>query len=188
MVKDGRVAIFMADGLEECEALIVVDILRRADIEVDTVCIADTGKVVSAHNICIACDKDISEINFDDYDMLVLPGGIPGTPNLRASKPLCDAIQDFAKENKYIAAICAAPSIFADLGLLAGKQATAYPSFKDKLIQGQAEYKDDGCVVDGNIITARGMGCAIDFAYAIVATFKGQDYIKNLKEQIIDLR
>jgi DJ-1 family protein len=128
---DKLTAIFLAEGCEEVEALTTVDLLRRAKVPVTMVAIGTTREVTGSHGIRITADTTISEIHFDDYDMLILPGGIPGTPNLAACKPLTDALLDFAAKGKEIAAICAAPSILADLGILRGRTAACNPSKED---------------------------------------------------------
>jgi len=122
---------FLADGFEETEAIAVIDLLRRAKVEVDTVSISDKYEVTSSHNFIIKADKLIDEIDIDNGEMLFLPGGIPGTPNLFACKKLTDAIIRYNDEGKKLAAICAAPSIFGELGILQGKEATVYPGLED---------------------------------------------------------
>lgn len=167
-----KTAIFMAEGCEEIEGLTVVDVLRRAKMEIDMVSVTEKRSVTGSHGITFETDKTIKEIDFGDYDAIVLPGGIPGTPNLEACELLTAKIKEFAGEGKLIAAICAAPSIFGHLGLLEGKRATSYPGF-DKEMTG-CRYVEDDVVVDGNVITSRGMGTAIDFALTIVAYYSDE--------------
>ena len=132
---DARVAVFVAPGLEEIEGLTVVDLLFRAGIPCDTVAITASRQVTSSHEVTIVCDRSIEDpdFSFDEYDLLVLPGGIPGTPNLRACEPLCAALRSFAEKGRPLAAICAAPSILAELGLLEGRRATSNPGFQHVL-------------------------------------------------------
>lgn len=172
----------MADGFEEIEGLCVVDILKRALIDVDMVSISDSLTVTGAHGIKITADKLIDEVDFDKGDMIVLPGGMPGTTNLGNCKKLVDNIIKYNKQDKMLAAICAAPSVLGVNGILAGKTATCYPGFEDKLI--------DACVTNTkvvkskNVITSRGMGTAIDFGLCIVEYYMGKGKAKELASGI----
>ena len=130
-----KVAICMADGCEEIEGLTVVDVLRRGGMDIDTVSISGDPYVTGSHNIAFCADKLISELNWADYDGIVLPGGIPGTPNLAASPAVTDALKLFDAEGKLIAAICAAPSVLGQIGLLEGRDATSYPGFAGLQLQ-----------------------------------------------------
>ena len=161
------VLLFLADGFEECEGLIVVDILRRAGISVTTASIMGREQVVSSHQIKIAADVLAEQVDPAQFDAVVLPGGIPGTPNLKACPLVTDACRSFFKSGKLVAAICAAPSILGALGLLQGKRATVYPGMEDTLAG--AEHAPGEVVVDGNLITSRSMGTAIPFALTIAA-------------------
>ena len=156
---------FFAEGFEEIEGLAVVDLLRRADIEIETVSITDRYEVTGSHNITIKTDKIFSEINTDNAEMLFLPGG-PGTPNLAAHDGVVQALRKFDENGKKIAAICAAPGVLGQLGLLNGKKATCFPGYEDKL-QG-AEYVREKAVTDGNITTARGMGASIELGLELI--------------------
>ncbi len=178
-----KVAICMADGCEEIEGLTVVDVLRRAGIDIDTISITQEPYTTGSHGIPFCNDKLISEINWAEYDGIVLPGGIPGTPNLAANGDVCEALKFFAKEGKLLAAICAAPSVLGGLGLLEGKKATSYPGFEEKMPG--CIYQTDEVVVDGNIITSRGMGTAIAFALAIVEYFTDKASAQALGEKFI---
>ena len=185
---DARVAVFVAPGLEEIEGLTVVDLLFRAGIPCDTVSIAEGRQVTSSHEVTIVCDRAIGDVDFsfDDYDMLVLPGGVPGTPNLRACEPLCAALIDFAKRGAPLAAICAAPSILAELGLLEGRRATSNPGFQHVLAERGAELlAEEPVVVDGNLITSQGAGTAMLFALEIVRHFLGDDAVERVREGVV---
>lgn len=162
----GKVFIFLANGHEEIEALTVVDLLRRAGIDIETVSIEASREVTSSHKVRIIADKLFSEIDFDLADMLILPGGMPGTKNLEAFAPLMEKIDDFFAASKNISAICAAPTIFGKRGILKGKKACCYPGMEEDLIDAIVEY--NSVSIDGNIITGRGMGAAIDFSLAII--------------------
>lgn len=175
--------IFVADGHEEVEMLTVVDMVRRAGISIDMVSITDSYEVTSSHKVTLKTDKLISEVNFDEADMIILPGGIPGTPNLAACKTLTDKIIEFNEKGKMLAAVCAAPTIFAGLGLLGGRKATCYPDMAEKLTG--ADYVKQPVVVDNNIITSRGMGTCIEFAGAIITKLKDEAIAELVKKKII---
>ena len=178
-----QACIFLATGYEEVEMLTVVDMLRRAKISIDMVSITDQKEVTSSHNVTITADKTLSEANFDETEMLILPGGIPGTPNLRACDLLCEKLKEFAANGKTVAAVCAAPTVLGELGILAGKKATCYPSFADKLATG--DYVKQPVVTDGNVITSRGMGTCIEFAGSIIEALKDKATADAVKEAII---
>lgn len=172
------VYVMLADGFEEIEALAVVDILRRADIDVKTVSVYNTESVTGSHNITVKPDVLLNNIA-DDYDMIVLPGGMPGTINLKENKSLENILIDAYKKNKYLAAICAAPMVYGELGFLLNKKATCFPSF-EKYLQG-AKCSLDRVCVDGNTITSRGAGTAHDFAFRIVEILKSKDCANDLR-------
>ena len=178
-----KVAIFLAEGLEEIEALAVVDILRRALVTVDVVSITDTHEVTGSHDIRIIADKVIADISFDDYEMLILPGGMPGTTNLEACKPLTDAIRAFDASGKKLAAICAAPGILGRMGLVQGKRTCCYPGI-DVHMKG-AEVLPVEALTDGHITTGRGFGCAIPFGLEIVRVLLGEEKAAALKDEIV---
>ena len=185
---DKRVAVFVAPGLEEIEGLTVVDVLFRAGIPCDTVAVIPERQVTSSHEVTIICDRSIADegFSFGDYDMLVLPGGIPGTPNLRACEPLCDELVAHAKRGGAIAAICAAPSIFAELGLLEGRRATSNPGFQHVLSEHGANLEpDEPVVVDGNVITSQGAGTAMLFGLEIVRHFLGDDAVERVRKGVV---
>lgn len=177
-----KVFAFFAEGYEEIEGLTVIDILRRADIEVDMVSVTDDLMVTGAHGIKVAMDKTIAEINFNEGDMIFLPGGIPGTPNLAKCEVLVNNILKYNEEGKRLAAVCAAPSVYGNLGLLEGKKATCYPGFENEL-KG-ATVVEDKVVTDGNITTSRGMGTSMDLGLEIVKIYKGGDFADDLGRKI----
>jgi 4-methyl-5(b-hydroxyethyl)-thiazole monophosphate biosynthesis len=178
-----KVCVFFADGFEEVEGLTVVDMLRRADVAVAAVSITDSLTVVGAHEIKIIADVLYKDVNFNDVDMLVLPGGMPGTKNLGEFLPLCELIKDFHLKGRYIAAICAAPRILGKLGVLKDKKATCFPGYEDDLLD--SEFVTDRCVVDANIVTSRGMGTAIDFSAELVALLVNREKAEELKKKIM---
>lgn len=183
---DKRVAVMVAPGLEEIEGLTVVDILYRAGIPCDTVAVADAREVTSSHEVRIVCDTTLAEADLDSYDMIVLPGGMPGTKNLAACEPLRDKVCEFAAAGKQVAAICAAPALtLGAWGVLRGRRATSNPNFREALAGFGAEVSDDPVVVDGNAITSQGMGTAIDFGLEIVRHYLGDAAVADTKEKIV---
>ena len=178
-----KIAIFFATGFEEIEALTVVDILRRAEESVEMVSITDERRVTSSHGVEVTADKVFSAVNFDETDVIVLPGGMPGTKNLEAFAPLMEQVDAFVKAGKLVTAICAAPSILGHRGHLKGKTACSFPTFEDHL-EG-ADLKREPAVIDGNIITGRGMGAAIPFGLAILEKLQGKDAAEAMAEKIV---
>lgn len=178
-----EVCIFFADGLEEIEGLTVVDLFRRVGISIDIVSINGTERVKGSHNIEIKADAIFESADFSDTKMFILPGGMPGTTNLSKYQPLCLLLAEANAKGKYVAAICAAPSVFGGLGILKGKNATSYPGFEDKLIGAQC--LTDRVVVDGNIITSRGMGTAIDFAGKLIEILRDKETAEKVLASIM---
>ncbi|MCL2328498.1 MAG: DJ-1/PfpI family protein [Bacteroidetes bacterium] len=179
--------IFLAPGFEEIEAITVIDVLRRAEIEVTTVSIPDEDDdefwVEGAHGINVFSDIDFEYADFETGDLLILPGGQPGTKNLNTHKGLKKLLKEYYLQSKCIAAICAAPLILGELGLLKGKRATCYPGYEAQLTG--AEITDKPVVVDGNIITANGVGAALQFSLAIVEKFKGAEMAQGLAKKMM---
>ena len=178
-----KVFIFMANGTEEIEALTVVDLLRRAGISISTVSADNAEYITGSHGITIKTDMGIDDVAWDEACMLVLPGGMPGTNKLMDCEILCEKLREFAEEGKYVAAICAAPSILGVNGLLEGKKATCYPGFEEKLLG--AQYVKAPVVKDGNIITSRGLGTAIEFSAEIISAVADEETAENILEKII---
>lgn len=178
-----RACVFMAEGLEEIEGLTVVDILRRAGIDTQMVSITDERLVTGSHQIPIQTDICMKDADFSKTELLVLPGGMPGTLHLGACRPLTDLLVQFHKEGKCVAAICAAPSVLGDLGILKGKKAACYPSFESRLTGADVSF--DEVAADGNVITSRGMGTAIPFALALVAKLTSEKRAEELGRDII---
>lgn len=181
--KMSKAYIFFANGTEEVEALTVVDILRRAGVEIKMVSTTGDIMVTSSHDVTIKMDMLLDEVD-ESADMLVLPGGIPGVPNLLSNQALCDIIYKYNElDGKYLAAICAAPTIYGKLGLLKGKKACCYPGMEDELID--AKVCTDSVSVDGRFITSRGLGTAIDFALTLTAILAGQEKADALATKIV---
>lgn len=177
-----KVCTFLANGFEEVEALSVVDVLKRANIEVVMVSITGELKVKGAHNIEIMADMLYENVNFEDVDVLFLPGGMPGTKNLDNHKALNEKLVEFDNSKKLVTAICAAPMVLGHLGILKGKNATCYPGFEDELVGANVLY--DNVVVDDNVITSRGMGTAIELGLKLVEILVDEDTSEKLRKGI----
>lgn len=177
-----KVYIFLAEGFEEVEALTVVDILRRAGIDIQTVSVSGGKQLTSSHNVKIEADVLYEEIEVQKADMLVLPGGMPGTRNLEAHTELCSQLRAFDKEGKNLAAICAAPLVLGANEILQGKKAVCYPGFEKELLG--AVVVDSPVAEDTNVITGKGLGAAIEFSLALVARLEDKEKAAQIKEQI----
>lgn len=163
--------LFVADGFEEIEALAPLDILRRAELEVALVGVG--GRVIrGAHGICVCCDMTTDDIAPETLEMIILPGGMPGTLNLEKSEAVQCFIDFCAQNNKWIGAICAAPSILGHKGLLDGRNFTCFPGYESQAPQGR--YHTGGVVRDANIITAAGAGVALEFGLALTEVLLGK--------------
>ena len=178
-----KIAVFFAEGYEEIEALTVADICRRCELDVELVSVTDERSVKGSHGIVVQMDKIFTEADFASYDMLVLPGGAQGTKNLEAHEGLMAQVDAFYAADKYIAAICAAPSIFGHRGILKGRRACCYPSFESEL--DGAEVTEGPVEISEHVITSRGMGTAIDFALAIAAVFVGKEKAEEMADTIV---
>lgn len=178
-----KVAVHLAEGFEEIEALTIVDILRRAGINTIMVSISDTKEVIGSHGIKVETDNLFSDIYYGDIDMLILPGGMPGTSNLEKHEELKKRIIEFDIDEKWIGAICAAPSILGKMAMLEGRRATCYPGFEDSLLG--VEFSLDNVVVDNNIITSRGPATAMDFSLKIVEVLIGKEEANNLAKGLL---
>jgi len=177
-----RVAVILADGFEEVEAIAIVDVLRRAEIET-VIAGLHSGPITSAHKVKLIPDAMIDTVKADAFDMIVLPGGQPGADNLNADPRVKELIKSFASKGKLTGAICAAPIVLASAGVLAGKRATSYPSYKDKL--GGARYEEKSVVVDGNVLTSRGAGTALTFGLAIVERLVSKEKAMKIKAAML---
>lgn len=176
------VYVFCADGFEEVEGLTAVDLLRRAGIDVQMVSIMGRLQITGSHNISVNTDILIEDIK-EEADMLLLPGGMPGTNYLRKHEGLADLLKKQYEAGKWIAAICAAPSVFGGLGFLKDKEATSYPGCLDGIPVGG--YKEDPVVVDGNVVTSRGVGTAIAFALKLIEVLISKEKAEEVAASII---
>ena len=177
-----RIWTFLAEGFEEVEALTVVDILKRAKFEVTMVSISEDLFVTSSHNVVVKADKKISELESELPDVIFLPGGMPGTLNLGEHEGLKDIILKAVEQDKIMAAVCAAPSVYGQMGLLKGRKATCYPGFEDKLLG--AEYQAEQVVVDGKFVTSQGMGTCIPLGLKLVELLSSEETAVQVKNSI----
>jgi 4-methyl-5(b-hydroxyethyl)-thiazole monophosphate biosynthesis len=178
-----KIYLFLAEGFEEVEALAVVDILRRSGLGCTTASIMETKEVAGSHQIIVHADCLLDEVDFSSADMLILPGGMPGTTNLGTCKPLTEQLKVFHEKGKMLGAICAAPGVLGQNGILKGKKAACYPGCEKNLTG--ADVVCTEVAVDGNVITSRGMGTAIPFGLAIVEHFLGKEVMEKLKKSIV---
>ena len=176
------VYMLLGTGFEETEAIAPLDLLRRAGVEVVTVGL--NGHVIrGSHGICVEADMEIGDVDFKDLEMMILPGGLGGVASIRACDAAMEAVR-FAWENgKYTAAICAGPTVLADLGIVDGKNATCYPGCEENM--GSANMVEDPAVTDGKLITGTSAGCAIPFGLALIAALKGQEEADRIAKQIV---
>ena len=172
-----KVLVLLAQGCEEIEAITIIDILRRAGIEVTSAGLDDLP-VLSSHGVVLLPDTTLDIAQHQNFDMIVLPGGLPGTDNLRADNRLIALLQKMAQQGKYVAAICAAPSVLAAAGLLDGRKATCYPICLDAYPK--VNLQNAAVVEDGKLITSRGPGTAMDFALALAERLSG----KNKRQEV----
>lgn len=176
------VYLFLAEGFEIIEALTPVDVLRRGKVEIKTVGVG-SNQIKSSHGITVTTDLTIDEIkSWNDAEAVILPGGMPGTLNLEANSAVLDAVKFCAENNRIIGAICAAPSILGHMGLLNEKNATAYPGFEKELHR--ATLSENYVVVDGKIVTARGMGVSLPFGLKILELLRGREAALTVKASV----
>lgn len=178
-----RILVFLADGFEEIEGLTVVDLCRRAGIDTVTVSISDKASVVGSHGIELKTDMTLDAVDFSAANMIVLPGGMPGTRNLEGCETLMEQVDDYVSKGKKVSAICAAPSILGHRGHLKGRKACCYPGMEGEL--SGAEVSFDKVSVAGNIITSRGLGTAIPFALAIIESLTDKATADKIGQSVV---
>lgn len=178
-----KIAVHLAEGFEEIEAINVIDVLRRAELEVVVVSVTGKPEVTGSHQIKVTADKLFEDVNYSEIDVIVLPGGMPGSNNLNKHVGLRNQILNFNTNGKPLGAICAAPMVLGNLGLLKGKNATCYPGFEDELHG--ATITGEDVEKAGNIITGKGAGVAIEFALEIVKMLKGKELVNELAKKMI---
>jgi 4-methyl-5(b-hydroxyethyl)-thiazole monophosphate biosynthesis len=178
-----RVLVPLAEGFEEIEAVTVVDLLRRAGIEVHTACL-DGPQVTGSHGIAVLADIALDAARADDYDMIVLPGGMPGAEHLKSDARVLALLRRFAADGRYTAAICAAPGVLAHAGLLEGRAATSFPGFLHAGSAPGIRLRDDAVVIDGKVVTSRGAGTAMEFALALIGLLAGPEVQRQVRERL----
>lgn len=177
------VYVHLATGFEEIEALAVVDILRRAEISVETVSVTGDRMVMGTHDIPVLADILIEDGDYDNCEMMVFPGGFAGTTNMANHEGLLMKLREFTDKGKWVAAICAAPIILGELGLLDGKEATCYPGLERHLFG--ATIKPDNVVVYDNYVTSKGPATALEFAVKLVELLKDKDVAKEIADALL---
>lgn len=180
-----KAVIFFARGLEECEGLLCVDLLRRAGVEVTIAAVGGSQTVTSARQVNVVADALAEDLDYTAFDACILPGGIPGVDNLKADATVRKVCQEFAAAGKYVAAICAGPTVLAGFGVLQGKKATVYPGMDAPLTEGGAEYTGLPLTIDGNIVTGEALGAAIPFALALARLLAGAEASDWVKKAIV---
>lgn len=179
-----KVIVLLADGFEEIEAIAIIDILRRANVEVVSASIRQELEVQGSHGIRLFADTTLADVQDTSFSMVVLPGGTQGVENLGNDGRVLEFIKKMHKQ-AYIGAICAAPSLLAREGLLEGKKTTSYPSFESVIKKYGVEYKTDKVVQDTNLITSRGPATAIEFSLALVSQLKGEETANQIASGIL---
>lgn len=179
-----HVLVPLAQGCEELEAITIIDLLRRAGIEVTSAGL-DVGSVTASRGVKIIPDTDLESALKNNYDMIVLPGGLPGADHLDNDERIRSVIKKMANNDKYTAAICAAPKVLANAGVLAGKKATSYPGFLDGLGLPDTTVCDEAIVKDGKVITSRGPGTAIDFALELIEVLSGKEKRNEVETALV---
>jgi len=178
-----RVLVPLAEGFEEIEAVTVVDLLRRAGIEVHTASL-DGPRVTGSHGIALMADIALDAAVADDYDMIVLPGGMPGTEHLKNDPRVISLLRRFAAAGRFTAAICAAPSVLARAGLLEERSATSFPGFLTADSASGIRLREDPVVVDGKVVTSRSAGTALEFGFALIELLAGPEVQQQVREKL----
>ncbi|BCR22032.1 DJ-1 family glyoxalase III [Borrelia sp. HM] len=179
-----RVAVVLANGFEEIEAIIPINILRRGGVNVKVISLSNDKIVVGARGVTFLADDKISDCSSDSFDLIILPGGMPGATNLFESKDLDKILIDMNLQGKFIAAICASPAIvLAAKGLLGINKFTCYPGFENGITDG--EFVDEDVVISNNFITSKGVGTAFKFAFALLKIVKGERVLEDVKRQVL---
>ncbi len=179
-----RVLIPLAEGCEELEAVSIIDLLRRAGIEVVTAGLRD-GPVTASRGVVLVPDTTLEDVLDDDFDMIVLPGGLPGADHLDNDSRIHRLLVKMANSGKFTAAICAAPKVLANAGLLDGRSATSYPGFIDKMELPATKVLQQPVVVDGRVVTSRGPGTAMDFALELIGQLSGESKRAEVEQALV---
>lgn len=178
-----QAVMLFATGFEEVEALMTVDILRRGGVEVKLASITEDMTVCGSHGIQVGMDTTLAQTELNGMDAILLPGGMPGTLNLGKDEAVCRAVKQMYEAGKIVGAICAAPSVLGACGILEGRRATCYPGFEDKLTG--AEFVDEMAVVDGNVVTSRGLGTSMEFGFTLLSLLGSQEKSEEIRRSIV---
>ncbi len=178
-----RVMVLLAENHEEVEALMPVDLMRRAGLEVVLVSVTGQLEVTGSHNITVKTDALLENVTAEEADAVMLPGGMPGTLNLRDNALVEKLVTDMYGAGKIVSAICAAPIVLGKYGILEGRKATCYPGFEEQLNGG--EFVDEMAVVDGNVITSRGLGTSMEFGFALIEQLVSKEAANEVRKQIV---
>lgn len=178
-----QAVMLFAEGFEEVEALMTADILMRGGVDLKLVSITEAIQVTGSHGIAVSMDRTLAQISMEEQDAIILPGGMPGTKNLGASDRVTKALKQMNEAGKIVAAICAAPSVLGACGILEGKKATCYPGFEDQLTG--AEFVDEMAVIDGNVVTSRGLGTSMEFGFALLQQLVSKEKAEEIRQQIV---
>ncbi|MGL5151218.1 MAG: DJ-1 family glyoxalase III [Clostridium sp.] len=178
-----RVAVLMSNGFEEIEALTVVDVLRRGNIHCDMVSIENNEYVTGSHDICVKANRGFGD-DLKEYDLIVLPGGMPGARNLKNNSQVIELVKYFNDNKKYIGAICAAPIVLGEAGVVKNKKVTSYPGFQEEI--GECDYVIEKVVVDENIITSRGPATTLEFSYKLMECLGSSEVLKIRNGMLYD--
>lgn len=176
--------LILTDTFEEIEALTQVDFLRRADIKIDMISITGKLQVTSNRGVTVLADDLIENISLKEYAGIIIPGGLPAAFDIREDKRVLDIVRKFNDEKKLISAICAGPCVLAKAGVLSGRNAVIFPGMESELLD--ANVKEDAICIDDNIITARGAGLALEFAYTLIRKIKGKVQDKQIRFASVD--
>jgi 4-methyl-5(b-hydroxyethyl)-thiazole monophosphate biosynthesis len=179
-----RVLVPLANGCEELEAVTIIDLLRRAGIEVVTAGLEE-GQVTASRGVVLVPDRTLDEVLNDDFDMIALPGGLPGADHLDADPRIHALLRRMAEQGRYTAAICAAPKVLLHAGLLDGHKATAYPGVIDGQMSDASQLLADAVVNDGKVVTSRGPGTAMDFALSLIEQLLGADKREEVEKPLM---
>ncbi len=178
-----KAVMLFAEGFEEVEALMTVDILMRGGVDVRLASITEEMEVSGSHGIRIGMDVAMDQVDFGEQDAVLIPGGMPGTLNLGNSPKVTGVLTKMNETGKIVGAICAAPSVLGQCGILKGKKATCYPGFEDKLTG--AEFINEKVVVDGNVVTSRGLGTSMEFGFALLELLVSKEKAEEVRGQIV---
>ena len=179
-----HVLVPLAQGCEELEAVTIIDLLRRANINVTTASL-DEEPVICSRAVVLIADTTLGSVIDDDFDLIVLPGGLPGADNLNADSRIHQIINRLRTNNKWVAAICAAPKVLLSNGILDGKKATAYPNSLNQLDTSATQLGTESVIIDGNVITSRGPGTAMDFALSLIEVLLGKEARQEVEEPLV---